>query len=145
MYSKPYVIVGIIIFLVLMATPLWINASGKGFEDITAELAKPKGPNCMEDAKWMIANHMELLNTLRELAVRYGERIYHSKTITHGKTTFNVSLTECWKCHDYENFCAKCHEFSEVRPVCWECHYNPSLSKPTVNAYNISEVMMYAR
>ena len=128
MYHKPYVILGIIGFLALLAMPYWVNAGSIKYEDIKEELAQPKGVHCIKDVKWMSSYHMELLNEWRELAVRDGVRKYHTEN-----GVFNVTLTECWKCHDYENYCKKCHEFMEVRPVCWDCHYNPSLEVSTVN------------
>jgi len=107
--------------------PYWVNAGKIKYEDIRKEIEVPEG-KCIKDKEWMIAYHMELLNEWRELAVRDGKRIYHTEN-----GVFNVTLTECWQCHDYENFCKKCHDFMEVHPVCWECHYNPALEKPTVN------------
>jgi len=128
MYHKGYVILGIIIFLILLAMPYWVTAGNINYEDIHKVLAKPKGKKCIEDVKWMAANHMELLNKWREMAVRCGMRIYHTKN-----GVFNVSLVQCWKCHEYDKFCKRCHEFMEVHPVCWDCHYNPSMKFKTVN------------
>jgi len=142
MYNKPYVILGILVFLAVALTPVWLGNSGKGWENIKAQLAKPKGTHCMENEKWMVANHMELLNALRELAVRYGERVYYSNSYPGAK--YNVSLLTCWKCHDYKDFCKKCHDFNEEHPVCWQCHWNPLVNKPTVNAFNIKDVMNWA-
>jgi len=139
MYNKPYVFLGILIFLVVALTPVWLGNSGKGWENIQAQLAKPKGTHCVENKNWMVANHMELLNAWRELAVRYGMRIYYSKDYPGSK--YNVSLLQCWKCHNYNDFCHKCHTFVEERPVCWQCHYNPNVNKPTVNAFNIKDIM----
>ncbi|WP_456327340.1 sulfate reduction electron transfer complex DsrMKJOP subunit DsrJ [Archaeoglobus sp.] len=128
MYHKGYVALGIILFLALLAMPYWVNAGTPKYEEIHKELAPPKGKTCIYGKEWMAKYHMELLNKWRELAVRDGVRKYATPN-----GVFNVSLTECWQCHDYENFCKKCHEFSEVRPVCWDCHYNPSMEIPTVN------------
>ena len=130
MYHKGYVVLGIILFLALLAMPYWATAGSINYENIHKVLAKPKGVKCIKDAKWMIANHMELLNKWRELAVRYGVRHYKTEN-----GVFNVSLTECWQCHNYEKFCKRCHEFMEVRPVCWDCHYNPSMKVKTVSYF----------
>ncbi|ADB58776.1 sulfate reduction electron transfer complex DsrMKJOP subunit DsrJ [Archaeoglobus profundus] len=128
MYHKGYVVLGIILFLALLATPYWVSAGAIKYEDVREELSPSKGTACIYSKEWMAQYHMELLNEWRELAVRDGVRTY---TTPNG--VFNVSLTECWQCHDYEGFCAKCHDFMEVRPVCWDCHYNPSMELPTVN------------
>jgi hypothetical protein len=128
MYHKGYVALGIILFLALLAMPYWVNAGVPKYENIKDEIKRPEG-KCVRDKEWMAAYHMELLNEWRELAVRDGVRHYPTDN-----GVFNVTLTECWQCHeDYENFCKKCHDFMEVHPVCWECHYNPSVDKPTVN------------
>ncbi len=128
MYHKPYVILGIVVFLIILATPYWVTAGNIKYEDIHKELAKPKGVNCIMGVKWMASKHMELLNEWREIAVRKGVRKYKTEN-----GVFNVSLTECWRCHNYDEYCKKCHEFMDVRPVCWDCHYNPGMKIPTVN------------
>ncbi len=129
MYHKGYVILGIILFLALMATPYWVTAGKIKYEEIRKELAPSKGVNCVRDKEWMASYHMELLNEWRELAIRDGVRHYHTES-----GVFNVTLTECWRCHDYEGFCYKCHDFMDVEVVCWECHYNPSMKEfSTVN------------
>ena len=125
MYNKPYVILLIIVLLAVVTTPIWINVTGRGYEEIKKELAKPKGEKCIEDTEWMVANHMELLKKFREMAIREGKRIYTSET--YG-TTYNASISECFRCHDYENFCKKCHEYAGVSVYCWTCH-TPGLGK----------------
>jgi hypothetical protein len=129
MYHKGYVALGIILFLALLAMPYWVSAGKIKYEVIREELVPSKGTDCIHDKDWMSSYHMELLNKWRELAVRDGVRHYHTEN-----GVFNVTLTECWQCHDYEGFCAKCHDFMSVEPVCWECHYNPSMEEfSTVN------------
>ena len=128
MYNKVYVFLGIVAFLALLAMPYWVNAGDIKYEDIRKELAQPKGDKCVKDTEWMIMYHMKLLNEWREIAVRDGIRKVQTEN-----GVFNVTLTECWKCHDYENFCEKCHEYVSVKPVCWECHYNPGMDIPTIN------------
>jgi len=124
MYNKPYVILLIVVLLAIVATPVLINATGKGYEEIKKELEKPKGDKCIEDPKWMIANHMELLNEFRSMAIREGKRVYISHT--YG-IMYNASISECFRCHNYENFCKKCHEYTGVAVYCWTCH-TPGMS-----------------
>ena len=124
MYHKPYVTLGIIVFLIIVTAPSWLNTAGKGFEDIRPLLEKPKGDHCVEDTKWMSANHMELLKEFREMAIRSGERVMAYKSKTYG-TYYNASLNTCFECHDYEKFCRKCHEYTETHIYCWTCHTPP--------------------
>lgn len=126
MYHKPYVIIGLIILFAVAAAPLWLGITGKGFEDIRKELAKPKGDHCIEDVKWMRANHMELLNKFREMAIREGIRYYESQT--YG-VLYNASLNECFKCHEYKDFCERCHKYCGVTVYCWTCHTPPGAEK----------------
>ncbi len=119
MYDKPYVILGIIVLIAVVATPLWINSMGKGYEEIKKELVIPKGDKCIEETEWMVANHMELLNKFREMAIREGKRVYVSES--YG-IVYNASITECFRCHEYEGFCKKCHDYTGVTVYCWTCH-----------------------
>ncbi len=123
MYHKPYVIIGLIIILAFAATPLWLGNSGKGYENITKLLAKPKGKHCIESAQWMRAHHMVLLMEFRQMAVREG--IMHYRSHTYG-VVYNTTFSQCFRCHDYKEFCKRCHEFSGVSVYCWTCHTPPS-------------------
>ncbi|RLI82169.1 MAG: sulfur reduction protein DsrJ [Archaeoglobales archaeon] len=122
MYHKGYVVLFVIAILVVVLTPLILANSGRGFEDIRNYLEKPKGDRCVESKEYMIANHMEVLNEWREMAIREGKRIYFSKT--YG-VLYNGSIEECFKCHTYKEFCEKCHEFSGVHMYCLTCHTPP--------------------
>ena len=84
---------------------------------------------------------MQLLNQWREEAVRNGQTVYVN---SQGKS-FEISLQDtCLKCHTTEaekaaktggmsnpaanaapQFCASCHDYSAVKPLCWSCHFDP--------------------
>ncbi|WP_290596723.1 MULTISPECIES: sulfate reduction electron transfer complex DsrMKJOP subunit DsrJ [unclassified Archaeoglobus] len=129
MYNKKYVIPLILIFLVGFFTPYWYNAMAGSF-GYEPELKKPAG-ECVEDSKWMAANHMLLLQQWRTQAIRHGAeggRIYHS--FTTGEE-YHASTNTCWSCHDSkEEFCDQCHDYVGIHPECWDCHYTPDIEKP---------------
>lgn len=121
MYDSAKVISGIIIFFLLMTSPLWYNlATGK-----TSYVPKLQidtlETQCVESTEFMRENHMELLNRWRNEVVRGTSRIYKS---TNGKE-YEKSLTNtCMSCHkERTEFCSKCHDYAGVKkPRCWNCH-----------------------
>ncbi|MEM1578897.1 MAG: sulfate reduction electron transfer complex DsrMKJOP subunit DsrJ [Archaeoglobaceae archaeon] len=131
MYSKKLAIPLIIAFLALAFSPLIYNAFAKTLGHYP-EIQKPKG-ECVENADWMRANHMLLLQEWRINAIRSGAeggRIYHS--FTYAKE-FHASTNTCWDCHgDKTVFCDKCHDYVGIKPECWDCHWNPSFEKPLI-------------
>lgn len=124
MYDKGKIIIGIVLFLVIILSPLWYNAfTGKA--GYVPELKLPAdAKQCVEDTRYMKANHVDLLSRWRESTVREGIRTY---TARDGKT-YTISLTgTCMGCHaDKAQFCDRCHDYAGVRsPNCWECHNVP--------------------
>jgi hypothetical protein len=121
MYNSAKIITGIIIFLVLVTCPFWLN------------LVKPAVPpkldvgtqekECVEPTAYMKTSHMVLLNQWRDEAVRNGNGVYVSST---GKK-YNISLQNtCTNCHARkEQFCDRCHNYVAVAPRCWDCHIVP--------------------
>ena len=123
MHDTNKVIVGIIVFVVLLTSPFWLNAFSK-FKPMP-ELELPKAEKqCVEPKEWMKANHMQLLDEWRHEAVRLDERTYVSRE--YGKE-YPKSLTlTCLDCHDKKkNFCDRCHTYANVKPYCWSCHVVP--------------------
>jgi hypothetical protein len=119
------IIGGLVVFLVLMTSPIWINALS------TASVAAPEvdpPPNgsqeCVEQVEFMRSYHMDLLNEWRDEVVREGKRDYVS---TANGRTFDMSLSRtCMDCHsNKEEFCDRCHNFTAVSPYCWDCHVEP--------------------
>lgn len=120
MYDAGRILIGLAIFVALFAYPFYNNL-GQAYEE--PKLQKAKGEACVEDAKWMRANHMQVLNDWRNEVVRYGNRLYVN---TNGKE-FEASLQNtCMECHvSKAEFCDKCHDANDVTPYCWDCHVPP--------------------
>ena len=118
-YNKGWVIFGVIVFLGIVTSPVWLNQKGAPPEVELTEKAKEAG-ECIEPVEYMRAEHMKILDEWRHNVVRNDKNIYVSST---GKE-YVVSLTNtCLDCHsNYEEFCEKCHNYSSVTPYCWDCH-----------------------
>ncbi len=119
------VIVGIIIFLLLVTSPLWYNlAIGSSPARPELELPPNGSEQCVADADWMRAYHMDLLNDWRDQVVRDGERKF---TIEATGQQVDKSLTlACLDCHSNKaQFCDACHNYMAVSPYCWDCHVVP--------------------
>lgn len=120
MTDKPRIIIGLLFVLVAVTFPFWY-ALAAGPPGAPPELELPKGEGeCVHDAKYMRAHHMDVLEKWRQQVVREGDK---SKIKIAGKE-YDKSLTRtCMDCHtSRENFCAKCHEYADVQPTCWNCH-----------------------
>ncbi len=123
MYDASKVILGIVVFLALMTSPIWYGAIATDSGPL--ELAKPvKGDACVEGKEFMRHSHMDLLDTWRNAVVRDGNRMY---TNTEGHE-FTMSLQNtCLDCHqDKVKFCDECHNKMQVAPKCWDCHIAPN-------------------
>lgn len=127
MYNKNAVIAGIVAFLVICSSPFWCGFSSDSYKKPEIVTQKDKNKECVEDAAFMRAEHMQLLNEWRDQALRNGSRVYVN---AKGKK-FDISLQNtCLKCHNnYEDFCDKCHKTNNVEPYCWTCHILPKGSK----------------
>lgn len=127
LYDRRTIIGGIVIFLVLMTLPFWLGAwkNAKVPEPSldTPEIRKLVDKRCVEDRDFMRANHMKLIVSWRDNAVREGKRSYTAK---NGKM-FEASLTgTCLKCHsNKKEFCDRCHDYVGAKPKCWDCHIVP--------------------
>ena len=126
MYNAKAVYIGIIILVVLLSAPFWAGLFGKSYTE--TGVSKPEAEeSCVEDAQFMRAQHMRLLNEWRDEALRNENRTYVAK---NGQK-WEISLQNtCMKCHtDYNGFCDKCHLSNSVRPYCWTCHIIPTEGK----------------
>ncbi len=124
MSDKGKVISGLVVFVVLVTFPVWYTL-GAGADGSRPELELPTdGTRCAEDKEYMTANHMGLLDEWRNAVVREGERDYTSKAFG---TQFEMSLSRtCMKCHNNsDTFCNRCHTYADVKPLCWDCHFEP--------------------
>jgi hypothetical protein len=127
MYDAGKIIPGMVIFLGLVSFPLWWS-HGKSAPPPELSLNTPAiqrlaEKRCVEPTPYMRANHMEFLNTWRNVVVRQGDRIYRASS---GKE-YAMSLSEtCLGCHsNKEQFCDRCHNYEGVKPTCWSCHNVP--------------------
>jgi len=115
---------GLIIFLLLVTSPMWYNlATGKGKTGPDPVIAPGAGSTCVAETEYMRAYHMDLLNEWRDDVVRKGDRVWHAPD---GKE-YDKSLSRtCMNCHSNKTeFCDRCHDYTSVSPYCWDCHVEP--------------------
>ncbi len=127
MYDAGKIVPGLILFLGLVTFPMWYGvASGApaGRPDLVVGTEEKR---CVESTEFMRASHMVLLESWRDQGVREGETEYVS---ADGKR-HEISLTgNCLSCHTNKaEFCDRCHEYTQVKPVCWDCHLAPKEKK----------------
>ncbi|GBD98953.1 hypothetical protein BMS3Abin07_00984 [bacterium BMS3Abin07] len=125
MYDGGKILIGIIIFLAVATFPIYSNF-GKVIKKPDPKLDTPviqkmKVKECVEPKEYMRKDHMQLLISWRDAALRDGDRIYKS---TSGKD-YHISLqNSCLKCHsNKKKFCDECHNYVSVKPYCWDCHF----------------------
>ena len=123
MHDTGKVIIGLLIFIVLAAFPIWFAVAGGKTADVPELEKAAKGENCVLPTEEMRAAHMDLLNDWRDDVVRTGERYYKA----FDGTTHEMSLTRtCLGCHvNKDAFCDRCHDYLSVKPYCWDCHVDP--------------------
>ncbi len=133
MYDAGKIIAGLVILVGIVTFPIW---GSFGDSDVKPTPVVKVAGTCVESAEYMRANHMQLLNDWRNEVVRDGNRVYVSKE--YG-TKFDKSLSStgtsaagsgekksCMSCHsNKKEFCDSCHDYTSVKPYCWECHIEP--------------------
>jgi len=124
MYDTGKIIMGLIIFVGLFTSPIWydiLNGKAALKEPNLVLPTKEDQKECVADTKFMLTNHMVLLNNWRYEVVREGNRKYVSD---HHHRIFDKSLTgTCLNYHsNTEQFCDQCHNYMGVSPYCWDCH-----------------------
>ena len=125
MYDAGKVVGGLVVFLILVTSPLWFNAISATSEEVPELQPPPNGAEqCVEAKDSMRESHMDLLNEWRDVVVREGRRDYVS---SHSGVTYDMSLTRtCLSCHSNKaEFCDACHTYMAVDPYCWDCHVVP--------------------
>jgi hypothetical protein len=131
MYDSGKIIAGIIIFLVLITSPIWYNLGSAGAPPKLEVGTKEK--QCVESTDFMKSSHMQLLDMWRDEVVRKGNRIYKSKLT--GKPVEMSLENTCMKCHTSKaKFCDRCHNYVEAAPQCWDCHNAPKEDQPQKQA-----------
>ncbi len=129
-YNKFMIFIGLVAFIVLATSPLWLNA-GRSVPPPDPKLDTPaiqqlaaNDKHCVLPTAEMRANHMQLLIDWRDQVVRTGNRIW----VSPSGQKYEPSLSNtCLGCHSNKaDFCDKCHNYAAVTPNCWGCH----LDKP---------------
>jgi hypothetical protein len=125
MNDKPTIVAGLVIALVALTFPFWRpllagRPSPPPRPDAEPRYVLPKG-QCVE--RNMRARHMQVLKRWRDEVVRYGD----ARPVTVSGVEYPKSLTRgCMKCHvSNKDFCARCHDYADVQPNCWDCHVAP--------------------
>ena len=133
MYNAGKIIIGLVFFVGLVTLPFFFSggkATAKPDPKVdTPEILKlPETERkCVESKAFMKKEHMQMLNDWRDRVVRDGDTVY---TNAEGKT-FTMSLQNtCMKCHSNKSkFCDECHNYTAVKPYCWDCHIAPKEKK----------------
>lgn len=131
MYNSKYILAGLAVFVLLFTSPLWLNvpyvfsqAGQDGYTRAKIELPKGEGMACIESVEYMRAEHMQLLDSWRDMALREGKREY--KAMKDGKVWAVNLQNTCMSCHGGKaQFCDTCHDSNGVNPYCWDCHVEP--------------------
>jgi hypothetical protein len=126
MYDSGKIIIGIIIFVIVFATPILFNLGGSEIEP-SPNIVYPVSDTpmeCIHSKEYMRNNHMDLLNEWRDEVVRNEIRTY----IAPSGKKFEMSMSgTCISCHsNKDTFCDECHDYLGVDPYCWDCHVEPS-------------------
>ena len=123
MYDAGKIVPGLLIFLALVTFPIWYGL-GSGQEATVPEIKKPVGEErCIEDARYMRREHMQVVVDWRDEAVRDQERIYEA---SDGQLYYKSLTATCMGCHtDKAASCDRCHDYLSVDPYCWDCHVVP--------------------
>lgn len=122
MYNAKYIWPGIAFFLALFTSPFWFNFGSAEYRRPDIVLPETE-KECIEPREYMAAEHMQMLDTWRDMALREEKRVY---VASDGKA-WTISLQNtCMSCHaDKAGFCDKCHDSNSVSPYCWDCHIEP--------------------
>lgn len=126
-YDGGKIITGLIIFFGLVTFPFFYNIGKANVRPEpkidTPAIKELKEKKCIESKAFMSAEHMKLLYTWRDSAVRDGARVYLN---SEGKA-YTISLQNtCMHCHsNKKKFCDECHNYMAVNPYCWSCHIAP--------------------
>ncbi len=125
MYNKGTIIPGLIIFVVLVTSPVWYNKLDAG-EPPKPELPPGGELKCVRPAAEMKDIHMSLLNEWRDDVLRDANR---TTVEVDGKVYRKGLQMACMQCHtSKEKFCDTCHEYVSVKPYCWDCHLTPKVA-----------------
>ena len=123
MHNARIIIPGLVIFFILLTSPIWFSAASGKIDYVPESEIITDAEQCVESAQYMRDNHMHLLDEWRQRVVRDGERDY----VAGDGRNYDMSLTgTCLECHPNKaEFCDRCHDYTGVSPNCWDCHIVP--------------------
>jgi hypothetical protein len=123
MHDGGKIMVGLVIFLAIVTSPMWYH-SLKGAELGPPALTLPtQSQSCVAPTPYMRTLHMDLLNQWRDDSVRSEDATYVG---LDGRVYQKSLSATCMSCHSSkEQFCDRCHEYVAVEPYCWDCHPEP--------------------
>ncbi len=125
MYDAGKILIGLLIFLILVTTPVWYNLlCGAPAEEPVVQTADVPGKDrCVRSVEYMRARHMELLNRWRNEVVRGDDRFTEGP---YGQRIEKSLSNTCLDCHsNTDTFCDRCHTQVAVDLYCWDCHVTP--------------------
>ncbi len=111
------------VFLAIILGPFWYHSLRGTIYYMPSLKIVSDAKQCIEGKSYMKSKHTDLLDKWKESVVRKGERLYKAGD---GKT-YLISLTgTCLNCHSNKTqFCDRCHDYTGVKPQCWDCHIAP--------------------
>lgn len=123
MRDRPFIVGGLMVFLVFVTTPVWRGVTTAKVTLAALEIkSPPQEKQCVAPLSYMRTSHMQLLDEWRDSVVRAGQRKY---TAYNGKVyEKNLTQTCLSACHgSRQEFCDRCHNYSGVSTLnCWNCH-----------------------
>ena len=127
MKDRPFIIGGLVVFLVFVTTPVWRSLATPKATLAAPEIKLPlRERECVAPVSYMRASHMQLLDEWRKSVVRTGQRKY----VAYNGKVYDKSLTQtCLSaCHgSCQEFCDRCHNYNGVSALaCWNCHSDGS-------------------
>ncbi len=142
MNSKSGVIVGLVIALVVLTVPFWYALGQQFMGKSVSKPSVPKPTNaekCIEEN--MRARHMQVIDEWRNAVVREGvtDPYRASDGNEYERSLTKTCLMQCHSTEEepktdeagtvlpvQERFCQECHEYTNIRPNCWDCHLKGS-------------------
>lgn len=126
MNDRPFIIVGLIVFVAFVTIPIWRGLSARNVALAAPEIKLPaQEKQCVAPLNYMRTSHMQLLEQWRSDVVRGQQRQYAA----YNGRIYDKSLTRtCLGCHgSRQEFCDRCHAYSGVATLnCWQCHNDAS-------------------
>ena len=119
MYKGGRIIASLIIFVGLFTIPFFYNM-GKANAGPEIDAQHLANLQSIEPSINMLADHPQLFNQWRNQFVQNGQTVYIN---SEGKA-IDINLEKL--VGDPTNqFCVSCHNYTAVKPTCWDCHSGP--------------------